>query len=747
MGDKARKAGASAFVAKTRSGADSATVAGSQTAAASETDATAAASAMGCEVEVETAEVAEHAAFASSFFRQERAALRPMAALLGGIGAQEALKVFFVFSATTITTNNSNNNNDDDNNNKNHHHHHHHRLAGQRQALGPEICAELAKMKLFVIGAGAIGCELLKDFAGMGIALASEGGEVSVTDNDFIERSNLNRQLLFRQSDIGKSKAACAAEACHRLNPSMRGARLLADELSVRYCVPLLDSGTLGAKGSVQPSVPKVTESYGASADPAEEEGEIPQCTLKTFPFAPEHCVAWAREQLDGEFGTPVGEAMRYVCDEEAFVNQYVDDSEAGVDTEALGDALRRVVGTLEARPTSYAQCVRKALGLFTERFDSAIGNILHQFPAAHRDEDGLPFWRGSKHMPVRIPFSRADPSHIAFVRAAARLFAESYGVLAAGGPHSLETFHAALEAALLEQASGQANGKPREMDPARPPAAAATAASAEGGEEDKASLSRLMAEAEALLAHADELRAAVPADSLRPLEFEKDDNGNGHVDFILAASNLRAGNYAIASIDRLACKGLAGRIVPAIATTTAVVASLVCFELLKLARAAAERAAGRLAGAAAERARLRSTFVNLALPLVASTEPLPPTPRALGIGGLEALSEWDELEVDLDAAGGAIGGVVEQLERTLGGARVLSLACGDTVLFSARLRCAFAPDERVADALAKLRPPPHVHAAADGRHEVRLAVTAVRAGDEVPIDAPPVVLRWRAGP
>jgi ubiquitin-activating enzyme E1 len=427
---------------------------------------------------------------------------------------------------------------------------------------------------------------------------------------------------------------------------------------------------------------------------------------------------------------------------------QYADDSDAGVDTEALGDALRRVVGTLATRPASYKQCVRKALCLFAERFDAAIGHILQQFPAAHRDEDGLPFWRGSKRMPVRLPFAPNDPSHVAFVRAAARLFAEAYGVSAAGAPPvSDASFGAALEAALLEQESDAVAAKASGKDPTPTPAATTGASSEEGDDDDEASLARLMAEAEALLARADELRAAVPADSLRPLEFEKDDDGNGHVDFILAASNLRAHNYAIATVDRLACKGLAGRIVPAIATTTAVVASLVCFELLKLARAAAERAAGCPPDAMLERTRLRSTFVNLALPLVASTEPLPPTPRALGIGGLEALSEWDELDLDLDAAGGVISGVVEQLERTLGGARVLALACGDTVLFSARLRCAFAPDERVAGALAKLRPPPYVHAAADGRREVRLTVTAVRAGDEMPIDAPPVVLRWRAGP
>lgn len=52
----------------------------------------------------------------------------------------------------------------------------------------------------FQVGAGAIGCELLKNFAMIG--LASGNGEVIVTDMDTIEKSNLNRQFLFRPSDV-----------------------------------------------------------------------------------------------------------------------------------------------------------------------------------------------------------------------------------------------------------------------------------------------------------------------------------------------------------------------------------------------------------------------------------------------------------------------------------------------------------------------------------------------------------------
>ena len=52
------------------------------------------------------------------------------------------------------------------------------------------------------MGAGAVGCEILKNFALMGIG-CDTGGAVYVADMDTIERSNLNRHFLFRASDIG----------------------------------------------------------------------------------------------------------------------------------------------------------------------------------------------------------------------------------------------------------------------------------------------------------------------------------------------------------------------------------------------------------------------------------------------------------------------------------------------------------------------------------------------------------------
>merc|ERR1712008_428367 len=72
--------------------------------------------------------------------------------------------------------------------------------------------------KYFVVGAGAIGCEVLKNFAMLGLG-ASEDGKIIVTDMDHIEKSNLNRQFLFRPYDVSKPNSTAAAKAIKAMNP------------------------------------------------------------------------------------------------------------------------------------------------------------------------------------------------------------------------------------------------------------------------------------------------------------------------------------------------------------------------------------------------------------------------------------------------------------------------------------------------------------------------------------------------
>ena len=104
---------------------------------------------------------------------------------------------------------------------------------------------------------------------------------------------------------------------------------------------------------------------------------------------------------------------------------------------------------------------------------------------------------------------------------------------------------------------------------------------------------------------------SSFPGLRITPLEFEKDDDSNFHMDFIVASSNLRAANYDIAPADRHKSKLIAGKIIPAIATTTSVVSGLVCIELLKLAQGHSKLES------------FKNGFINLALPFFGFSDPI----------------------------------------------------------------------------------------------------------------------------
>lgn len=252
----------------------------------------------------------------------------------------------------------------------------------------------------------------------------------------------------------------------------------------------------------------------------------------------------------------------------------------------------------------------------FEEFFHHQSAQLIFNFPLDMTTSSGMPFWSGPKRPPQPLQFSVDDPLHLGLIIAAANLRAFNYGLKGSRDP---EFFKKAVGAAMVPEFVPKQGLRiqtdPKEGDkPAEPPL----------DDDDEC----------------DHIIKSLPSPSslagyrMLPVEFEKDDENNFHIDFIAAASNLRARNYKITEADHHRTKQIAGKIIPAIATTTSLVTGLVCLELLKLMTPGKPMEA------------FKNGFVNLALPFLSFSEPIAAPSRKVGANGPE-WTLWDRYEVD----------------------------------------------------------------------------------------------------
>jgi ubiquitin-activating enzyme E1 len=275
----------------------------------------------------------------------------------------------------------------------------------------------------------------------MGLA-CSPKGLISITDNDHIELSNLNRQFLYRNKHIGENKSVISCEEAAKINPKLntksyeslvspdteeffddkfwnsqdyivnavdnQKARLYIDSKCVLHHKALFDSGTLGTKANTQLVLPGLTECYGDHQDP--DEDSIPMCTLRNFPNQIEHCIEWGRARFSELFTEKPTNLRAYLNDREAYIEKLKKD---GTEMSALKE-LKFIKQLLFLE--DFEDCVGFAKQRFFEDHDLQIQSLINLFPEKHKDSDGNPFWTGPKRFPKPVEFDEEDELHMDYI-------------------------------------------------------------------------------------------------------------------------------------------------------------------------------------------------------------------------------------------------------------------------------------------------------------------------------------------
>ena len=511
------------------------------------------------------------------------------------------------------------------------------RYDDQIAIFGNEIQKKIEQSKIFMIGAGATGCEFLKNFAMMGFCTNDKDSKFIVTDNDSIEVSNLSRQFLFRQKDVGSSKAVTASNSVKLMNPKFNvvglqkkvceetedyfdedfwnkldyvimavdslQARKYIDTRVVKFEKCSVDAGTMGTVANTQIIVPHKTMSYGDNKENEEEAPKvIPMCTLRHFPSIITHCIEWSRDIFNAYFISTVNDIKNYFTNFETFKQNIEKEGSA---TQNLEKLLEEKIIIEFLINNDYNKLIEYAVKKYTDNFDYRIQQLLYNFPPDCKNEEGKPFWSGSKKLPHNIPYNSNDELSFLFVKSYVHIISHAFGMNLTKEQKSDE---------YIKNISAKVN-LPKFSPKNMTINISENANDANSGKEmivgndlkqDEKMCEKIFEELKKLD------KSKVDANKINAEEFEKDHDENGHIDFIHSSANLRARNYEIVECDRPTTKITAGKIIPTIMTTTATVAGQVAMQLYTLIHTH-------------ENKYLRNLFFNLATNYYLFQEPYPP--------------------------------------------------------------------------------------------------------------------------
>ena len=537
--------------------------------------------------------------------------LPPIASFLGGVVAQESIKLtgkfspfnqWFEFEFNYLANHIRRKNIETEIQKENY------RYKDQIDIFGEDVQKKLNSLNIFLIGAGAIGCEYLKNFSMMGIS--SKEGNITLTDFDKIELSNLNRQFLFRENNIGQFKSEVAKYYTKIMNNSINinsYSKLVSpeteniftdsfwdkqdiifnavDNVKARFYINdkvtlhqkyHVDAGTLGVDSSSCFYLKNLSSTYKDQNKHKKDDDDLTEtgmCTVHAFPTSIKHCIQWARNEFEFNFKLFIRELNEILKGNTQYLYKIILKKIYPYYKKLELKEINEYFEILISK--SYEKAIEYSYYNLKKKFNFEIEDILNEHPVDSKDKDGNNFYSGAKHEPKLLDFNinkELDKLIICYIKSYANLIFNTLGLKKIEKVLNDEDIKSICLKTKIDN-NNEIN--------------------------KKSFISKIIYNKEYCQKFIDDLKLKLKEklvlDSIDQLVlneviFKKDNLTNFQYDFIYSCTNLRAYNFQIPQWDYIKIKTVSSNIIPSIITSNAVITGLASMQLYLLAKLLVEK-------------------------------------------------------------------------------------------------------------------------------------------------------------
>ena len=459
--------------------------------------------------------------------------------------------------------------------------------------FGEKTFRKIQNLNILLAGAGALGCELLKNLSLFGIS-----NSVLIIDDDNIEISNLNRQVLFREKHKGLNKALVACNSAKEINNDFQ-CDFLAKRISpennnifnesyfdkVNFVLGAIDSqegnyflvkqcelyekifikgGTKGPEGKVESFLPNITCSFNDLENTKEEEEKSPSCTRREFPGKIEDCIDNGRDIFDEYFKILIIDFLKIFEDKNDSLKFDIENSMGHF------NLINKIINLIrinfnqinknlneknEIKNNLEKELFKFGLEEFNERFTEDIKIIKAKHPIDN-DEESINFWK-NKRIPLEIKFNIDEDLSFNYLFYFINIFSKMLNI-ELNSLKDKSIFKEKLNEILIEL-----NNNNTTYDKITEPTILYNKIIE--GINDIKNYPNYISEIK----------------KINPVNFEKDIPSNGHMKFIHSFANIKAKSYKIPCCDKFYTLEYAGKIAPTTITSTAVVGGYICLQMI----------------------------------------------------------------------------------------------------------------------------------------------------------------------